>query len=182
MNNVYTKKLSVKAQTLATAAAVISAVALPQLFHFLGAALGFGPSIAQSFLPMHLPVILVALFAGSMAGGIAGFLSPLISFALSGMPSANLLPFMMIELCAYGVFAGLLRNNKMPTVLKVLITQVLGRAVRAVAILGAVYLFNYKKIAPKIIYTSIYEGIAGILLQLIIIPIVLFAFKETKND
>ncbi len=181
MNNIRVQRLSLKAQTLATIAAVISAVALPQLFHYLGAALNLGPAFAQSLLPMHLPVLIVGFLAGGAAGGIAGLLSPVISYALSGMPSANLLPFMMIELCAYGIFAGLLRKNNLPSIVNVLLTQVLGRAVRAVAILAAVYLFSYGKIAPAIIYTSIYEGIAGILLQLIIIPIVLFAFKDKKQ-
>ena len=89
---------------------------------------------------------------------------------------------MMMELCAYGICAGLLRKNKMPVALNVLFTQIVGRAVRAVAILCCCYLFSYDKISPKIIYTSIYEGIAGILLQLLIIPAVIFAFNGKEND
>ena len=85
--------LSVKAQTLAALAAIIGAVAVPQVFHVLGAASGLGTSLGEAFLPMHLPIILVGLLAGPYAGAIAGLLGPLASFALSGMPGAAMLPF-----------------------------------------------------------------------------------------
>ena len=96
-------RLSVKAQTLATLAAIVGAVVVPQIFHTLGAISGLGTALGETFLPMHLPIILVGLLAGPYAGAIAGLLGPLASFALSGMPGIAMLPFMMIELCAYGL-------------------------------------------------------------------------------
>ena len=74
-----------------------------------------------------------------------------------------MLPFMMIELCAYGVFAGLLKDVKIPTIAKVLIAQIAGRAVRG-------------------IFTSILTGLFGILLQLIIIPLAVYRLKEADNE
>lgn len=121
-------KLSVKVQTLAALAAIVGAVAVPQIFHALGAVSGLGTSLGEAFLPMHLPIILAGLLAGPYAGAIAGLLGPLASFAVSGMPGIAMLPFMMIELCAYGLFAGLLRNVKLPTIAKVLAVQTAGRA------------------------------------------------------
>ncbi len=47
------------------------------------------------------------------------------------MPGIVMLPFMMIELCAYGLFAGLLRNVKLPTIAKVAAVQIADRAVLA---------------------------------------------------
>ena len=120
-------RLSVKVQTIATLAAIVGAVAVPQVFHLLGAASGLGTSLGEAFLPMHLPIILVGLLAGPYAGAIAGLLGPLASFALSGMPGIVMLPFMMIELCGYGLSAGLLRNTKLPTFGKVVIAQIAGR-------------------------------------------------------
>ena len=94
--------LPVKLQITAAIAAVIGAVALPQIFHLIGAVSGTGTTAGVVFLPMHLPVILVGLLAGPMAGAVSGLLSPLAGFALSGMPGIIMLPFMMIELAAYG--------------------------------------------------------------------------------
>ena len=111
MTNTYAKpKLSVKTQTLATIVAIVAAVVLPQLFHLMGAVSGLGTALGETFLPMHLPIILAGLLAGPYVGAIAGVLSPLISFALTGMPTAAMLPFMMIELFVYGLTSGLLRN------------------------------------------------------------------------
>ena len=84
-------KLSVKVQSLSVVTAIVGAVALPQLFHAMGAVSGLGTSLGETFLPMHLPIILAGLFAGPYVGAIAGLLSPLVSFAVSGMPSFSMI-------------------------------------------------------------------------------------------
>ena len=48
--------LSLKAQTLAAAAAVAGAVVLPQFFHAAGAAVGAGTALGEVFQPMHQPI------------------------------------------------------------------------------------------------------------------------------
>jgi len=174
-------KLSVKVQTFATVTAIIAAVAVPQLFHVMGAVSGLGTSLGETFLPMHLPIIIVGLLAGPYAGAVSGLLGPLCSFALSGMPGAAMLPFMMIELCIYGLAAGLLRNVKLPTVLKVLIIQIAGRAVRAGAILIAVYAFHYEAIGIATIWESIPAGVFGIVLQLALIPLIVYRVENLKK-
>lgn len=174
-------KLSFKFQTLAALAAVVGAVALPQVFHVMGALSGLGTALGEAFLPMHLPVILVGLLADPYAGAAAGLLSPLVSFALSGMPTAVMLPFMMVELCIYGLSAGLFRQVKMPAVLKVLSVQVIGRAVRAAAVLLAVYGFSYQSIAVSVIWKSIAVGVFGIVLQLVLIPLIIYRVENIKK-
>lgn len=175
-------RLSVKVQILATIAAIVAAVAVPQVFHALGAISGLGTALGETFLPMHLPIILVGLLAGPYAGAISGLLGPLASFALSGMPGAVMLPFMMIELCAYGLFAGFLRNAKMPTIAKVLITQVAGRAVRAAAILISVYAFGKEGIGVAVIWMSIGAGIFGLVLQWALLPLIVYRVENMKNE
>lgn len=174
-------KLSIKAQTLAAITAIAAAVAIPQLFHVMGAVSGLGTSLGETFLPMHLPIILVGLLAGPYAGAISGLLGPLCSFALSGMPGFAMLPFMMIELCIYGLAAGALRNVKLPTVVKVLIAQITGRAVRAGAILIAVYGFHYEAVGIAVIWKSIPVGIFGIVLQLALIPLIVYRVENMKK-
>lgn len=176
------KKLSVKFQILVALLAIISAVALPQILHLIGNVSGIGSAIGEVFLPMHLPVMLVGLLAGKYVGAVVGFLSPIISFALTGMPRTALLPFMVIELCVYGLCAGIICNAKMPTVLKVLITQFAGRAVRAIAIVVAFYGFSSTAIPVSIIWNSIVVGLIGIILQLVILPLVVYRVDRIDNN
>lgn len=177
-------KLSFKAQTIWTVCSLILAVVIPQILHVIGAASGLGTSLGEVLLPMHLPIIFAGLAAGPVVGAVSGFFAPLISFALTGMPKIALLPFMMIELCAYGLSAGLLKNAKMPAILKVLSVQVIGRAVRAAAILIAVYAFSYGDIQVAVIWKSIVTGLLGLCLQWIIIPLAVYRtenFKKNEN-
>ena len=178
----HNKKLSVKAQTIATVIAVVSAVVLPQIFHILGAVSGLGTTLGETFLPMHLPIIMVGLLTGSYAGAIAGLVSPLISFWLTGMPTSAMLPFMMIELCVYGLTAGLMRNTKMPTFFKVVITQFAGRAVRAAAILVAVYGFASTAVPVAIIWKSVAVGIFGIVMQWAFLPLIVYRVENAKRN
>lgn len=175
-------RLSVKVQTIATILAIAGAVAVPQLFHLLGAVSGLGTALGETFLPMHLPIILVGLLAGPYAGAISGLFGPLMSFALSGMPGAVMLPFMMIELCVYGLSAGLLRNVKIPTIGKVLAVQVAGRVIRAAAILIAVYAFGNDSIKVAAIWNSISAGIFGLVLQWALLPLIIYRVENIKNN
>ncbi len=182
MNNTAVKpRLSFKAQTISAIIAIISAVVLPQIFHVMGAVSGLGTALGETFLPMHLPIILVGLIAGSYAGAASGIIAPLISFAFTGMPGAVMLPFMMIELCVYGLTAGILRNAKIPTITKVFIAQATGRAVRAIAILGAVYMLEISAPPVSIIWTSISVGIFGIALQWALIPLIVYRVENGKR-
>ena len=68
------KKTSIKAQMIGTVIALISAVALPQIVHVIGAVSGMGTLLGEALLPMHLPIILAGLLGGSYVAGIAGLL------------------------------------------------------------------------------------------------------------
>ncbi|MBE5942146.1 MAG: ECF transporter S component [Lachnospiraceae bacterium] len=172
------EKLSVKNQTLATITAVVSAVALPQIVHLIGKATGMGTVFGELLLPMHFPIILVGLLAGPLAGAIAGLLGPLCSFALSGMPSAVVLPFMMVELCAYGLFAGMLRNVKLPTIVKVLTVQVAGRLSRVIAVAFAFYILGSHAITIASVWHGVVNGLTGIAIQLIFLPVIVKVVEQ----
>ena len=70
-----------------------------------------------------------------------------------------MLPFMVIELAAYGLIAGLLRTANMPTIAKVLLVQVGGRVVRAAAILFAVGVLGNTTVAVATIWMSVLAGL-----------------------
>lgn len=172
------QELSVKTQAVATFLAVLAAVVLPQVFHVMGLVSGVGTGLGEALLPMHLPVILVGLLAGKYAGGIAGLLAPVISFALTGMPVGVMLPFMVIELGVYGLTAGLLRNMKLPAIAKVLFVQITGRAVKAAAILVSVYVIGNAGIGVASIWSSISNGISGIIVQLLLLPLIVAGVEK----
>ena len=170
-------KVKVSYQLIYALIAVVAAVALPQLVHVAGAQAGLGSKLGEALLPMHLPVIFIGLLAGPYAGAVAGLLSPIVSNLLTGMPAPIVLPFIICETTAYGIVAGLLKNAKLNSFVKVVGVQVAGRAVRAIATLVGVYAFG-SKIAVASIYTSILVGILGIVIQWAVLPSTIFAVNK----
>ncbi len=164
-------KLSLSIKAAATVLAIVAAVALPQLFHVIGAVSGQGTMLGVAFLPMHLPIIFVGLIAGPAAGAIAGAAAPLASFLLSGMPMLAMLPLMMVELFAYGLVAGLLREVKLPSLVKVAIVQLAGRVVLTAATAIAVFAFGSSKTVAATWTSDLAAGLPGLALQWALIPL-----------
>lgn len=171
MNNtsVISKK-TITAKAMTIFAAVAGAVALPQIFHLIGAVSGTGAAVGAALLPMHIPVLLAGFLAGPVVGALAGVISPLLSFLISGMPSAAILSFMIIELGVYGLIAGLLAKSKLIGFVKLLIAQVAGRAARAGAVLASIYFLGNTALTPMAAVEFITAGLFGILLQWALIP------------
>ena len=172
------KKVGIGEKTLYTLFFVALSVAIPEIVHLFGKISLSGTLSGEMLLPMHIPVMLAGFIAGPIVGGIVGFLSPAISYGLSGMPTVLMLPFMMIELCAYGVIAGLLSKIKINNLLKVIVVQIAGRALKAACILVAVFAFSYNSALLSSIYTAILNGLLGICLQLVIVPLLIEKFNK----
>lgn len=166
-------RLSLKTQTIATIGAVVAAVVLPTIFHYIGMISGSGTAPGRVFLPMHLPVILVGLLAGPYAGLVTGILAPLVSFAISGMPPLPVLPQMVFELAFYGLVAGLLCNFKMPSFFKVLISQIAGRLAVVLYLLVGIYLFS-KDGSVMSVWGSVVKGLPGLIIQWVSLPLLAF--------
>ena len=161
----------VRRKALLTAMMVSVAVILPQVCHLLGDQLGYGSRLGEMLLPMHLPVMLAGMMGGPVTGLVCGVAAPLISFALTGMPMPNMLPFMTVELAVYGLSAGLLRRTNLSSFAQVVLVQVAGRAVRALVLMVAIYGFGFAGLPISIVWTSIYAGLAGILIQWAVLPL-----------
>ena len=67
---------------LAIAAFVVLSVLTPWAFHQY-------PAAGPTFLPMHLFIFVAALAGGWQTGAIVGLMTPLASFAVSGMPPSR---------------------------------------------------------------------------------------------
>ena len=134
---------------------------------------------------MHLPVLLCGLVCGWPFGLLIGFIAPLMrSFLLSAPPLMIAVP-MAFELAAYGLVAGLLyslfRGKKVDIYLALVPALVAGRIVAAVvkfAMLGLGYLQSFT--LSQFVQSYLIIQWPAILLQLTLIPIVVFALQKAK--
>ena len=148
-------------------------VALPQIAHIAG-----GAQAGSVWMPMYLPVLLAGCLLGWHWGLLVGVVSPIVSFGFttlalhSAMPALERLPYMTLELAAFGAvsgaFSGLIKKNVLYAFPAVLAAQVAGRAVYVV----------YNLIAGKgfaQLMSSVQTGLAGLYAQLIIVPLIVIA-------
>lgn len=159
-------KLSLKRRALYLLLSVAAAVVLPQIVHVAGVLTGTGAALGQALLPMYFPVILLGFCAGPASGAAAGIISPILSFAVSGMPAVALLPFMTAELFCFGLFAGLIKKVKINFALKVLAVQLAARLVR----LAAVWIISPAALNATV--SALIAGIPGMILQLLLVPLI----------
>lgn len=142
------------------------------------------PAIGNMLLPMHLPVFLCGFLCGAPYGAILGFLTPLLRSSLFGMPP--LFPTataMAFELCAYGFFSGLFyrlfpRQNLLSVYLSLLLSMLIGRGVW-----GLVQYIQLSFTGSSFTWAlfasgAFLEAFPGILLQLVLIPALLFALDK----
>lgn len=178
MNTSVINRKAVITKIVAVLAAVAASVALPQIFHAIGMISGTGAAVGSAFLPMHIPVILAGMLFGPVVGIAAGAASPLVSTLVSGMPAAAVLPFMVIELAVYGLVSGLISKTKINSFVKLLAVQIAGRMVRAIAVVGAIYVLGNNTLTLASISEFIIAGLFGIVIQWAIIPLAVDHFKK----
>ncbi len=152
------------------------AVSVPWVFHQFHLA---GPT----FLPMHIFVLVAGLFFGWRAGLTVGLLTPLASYAVSGMPVLRILPQIVVELSAYGLIAGVLREKFNLRVIWALVgAMVGGRLVLCLAVLIIYLLIGGESYSPLsletnpfiVVWAVIKLGWPGIVIQLVSIPVIIW--------
>lgn len=157
-------------------------ILLPQVFHVIPVA-----NTGNIFLPMHIPVILCGYFVGAWYGALVGAICPLLSFLFTGMPNAARLPFMIVELMAYGIAAGLfygllIKSNKTLRIyLTLILTMICGRVAYFLGLVVAVYILGMKELSVMAVVSAVVLGIPGIIIQIIIIPVIIFAIDKLLN-
>ncbi|OGN98771.1 MAG: hypothetical protein A2Y89_05725 [Chloroflexi bacterium RBG_13_51_18] len=158
---------------------VMLSVLTPWLFHqfqFAGA----------TYLPMHFFVFVAALTCGWQAGVIVGLLTPLASYAVTGMPALTVLPQIAVEVTVYGMLAGLLRQKlNLRIIWSVLGAMVGGRIALliAVAIVQAITGNVYSPLGPtattfSAVWNTVAQSWPGMLIQLALIPVAFWAVSR----
>ena len=158
-----------------TAVFVTLAVSVPWVFHQFHLA-------GATFLPMHIFVLIAGLLFGWRAGLITGLLTPLVSHFISGMPVLNVLPQIVIELSAYGIIAGILRQKyNLRPIWALLGAIVGGRAALLLAMLMIYFIAgqSYSPLGPEAspfasFWSVIKQGWPGLVIQLISIPAIVW--------
>lgn len=149
-------------------------MALPRIFHVLA-----GNTAGQVFLPMHIAVLIAALTFGTISAGIVAGSSVVFSYLLTGMPSLERMPYMLIELVIYAVLVGIF-NKKFNSYISLIIAMVLGRVLYAGVLFAAINLCGLPTYGISVIQ-SIKTGIPGLIIQLAAIPVIAKIMNERLN-
>lgn len=146
-------------------------VALPRVFHILA-----GTSAGATYLPMHIAVLIAAIAFGATSASIVAGSSIIFSYLLTGMPTVERLPYMLIELVIYAALLGLL-NKKFNSYISLIATIILGRILYAGILYAAVNIFGLSAYGISVI-ESVKMGIQGIIIQLICVPFIASRIKK----
>lgn len=171
ISNAQTLKLTKTKEAIFAAVFTALAVYAPMVAHYFG-----GAAAGRIFLPMPFFVILAGLILGWRAGLVAGIASPIISFLVSGMPAANILPFITIQLCFYGFMAGILKS-------KFNAWFSIAGALSVGLLAGGISVFLFSKMgAAGFMLGAVKDGWIGIALQFLFLPLILFFLQKYLAD
>ena len=129
-------------------------------------------------LPMHIPVLLCGMICGAPYGALCGLLGPLLSSVFTMMPSAAVLPGMMVECAVYGLVTGLMLRRVhtgriyLDLYLSLLTAMLLGRVISGVAKALLFQAGSYTFSAW--IAASFVTALPGIALQIIVLPTLVY--------
>ncbi len=151
------------------------AVLVPWVFHQFHLA---GPT----FLPMHIFVLIAGLVFGWRTGLIVGLLTPLASYAISGMPVLRILPQIVVELSAYGLVAGILSEKFNLRVIWSLVGAMVGGRLALFLTVLIIYLIVGEGYSPLgletnpfiLVWSVIKQGWLGIVIQFVSIPVIVW--------
>lgn len=145
------------------------------------------PALGQAFLPMHLPIILCGFICGPKYGGLIGFITPLLRSLIFSMPPLYPIALAMsFELMTYGLIVGLMYGsfksyNILGIYASLLVAMLVGRIVFGgvntilLGIQSNPYSFK------AFISGAFISGIPGIIFQLIVVPMIVFAIDQVSR-
>lgn len=152
------------------------AIAFPIVFHM------FGPALGPIFLPMYLPVLAAGLLISPGVAVWVGLLSPLLSFALTGMPPIAPVPtaiMMSLELAALAGVAGLLYQKlKWNIWLSIIGAMIASHLVFALELATIAPLLGFHPPFLAYLGAALLRGLPGTALQLTVVPAAVAAVKK----
>lgn len=125
---------------------------------------------------MHLMVLIAALTFGIMSSSIVAGSSVIFSYLLTGMPTIERMPYMLIELLIYGILLGLF-NKKFNSYISLIATMILGRLLYAGVLYASVNLLGFNGYGISVMQ-SVVSGIPGIIIQIALVPVLAMVVKK----
>ncbi|NLC04373.1 MAG: ECF transporter S component [Tissierellia bacterium] len=162
-----TKKLVTASMLLAIG------VIIPSIFHLTGLP-------GQMLLPMHIPVLIGGFLLPPSLAILLGMLTPLLNSVITGMPVLFPIAIIMIfELGAYALVASLLyRVLKVPSLLAIIISMVVGRIIAGVTIFVLSAFFTLPLDPVLFVRGAVIAGFPGIIIQIILVPSLVYAIVK----
>ena len=153
-----------------TAVNIALCLVLPMAFHSI-------PNGGKIMLPMHIPVLLCGMVCGAPYGAVCGLLGPMLSSVLTGMPTAALMPAMMVECAAYGLTTGLMlrlvRTGKTYADLYLSLVAAMLAGIY-IAMGGLLFFMAGQYTMQAWIAASFVTALPGIVLQLAVVPSIVY--------
>ncbi len=169
--------MSIHKNLIFTSLAIAVGIILPFAFHMI-------PNGGRIFLPMHIPVLLCGLICSWKFGIICGIITPLLSSLFTGMPNMAVLPSMLIELAVYGLMTGIftsvlnIKNRYLNILFSLIGAMICGRIVAG--LMNSI-LFQVGSYSAQIwISSSFITAIPGIIIQISVIPALVFSLEKAK--
>ena len=162
-----TKKLVTASMLLAIG------VIIPSIFHLTGLP-------GQMLLPMHIPVLIGGFLLPPSLAILLGMLTPLLNSVITGMPVLFPIAIIMVfELGAYALVASLLyRVLKVPSLLALIISMVVGRIIAGVTIFVLSAFFTLPLDPVLFVRGAVIAGFPGIIIQIILVPSLVYAIVK----
>ncbi len=145
------------------------------------------PQIGERLLPLHIPVFLCSLICGWQYGALCGVCLPLLRSFIFGMPELYPSAFSMaFELPAYAIICGLIywkfKNKNLLAIYTSLISAMLGGRLVYAVVQSFILGFGKDGFTLSLFITKAFaKPLPGIVLQLILIPAIVFALNKIKH-
>ena len=141
------------------------------------------PQVGSALCPMHIPVLLCGFFCGPWYALAVGLVTPLLRFALFGMPP--LMPTgiaMCFELATYGFVSGLLYKllpgKKVFTYVTLIAAMLAGRIIWGIARVILAGLAQSEFAWTAFLSGAFVNAVPGIILHILLIPVLVIALKR----
>ena len=144
------------------------------------------PKIGNMLAPMHIPVLLCGFLCGWPYGLAVGIVAAPLRYLIFGMPQFPNCLFMCFEMAIYGLMTGLLYRifpkRNIFIYINLIISMLAGRIVWGIARFALMGLTNTTFSFEIFLAAGFIEAIPGIICHIVLIPIIVMAFKKFSSS
>lgn len=163
-------------------------IAISAMFIAIGILLPFFTGqfkqIGNMLLPMHMPVLICGFVCGWQCASAVGFITPILRAFLFGMPPMypNAIA-MAFELMTYGLVVAIIyklfkKKSAIAIYTSLIMSMLIGRMIWGISQLFFLGIKNNSFTWNIFVTRAFINTIPGILLQIIIIPVIVYSYEK----